>query len=160
NGLATTAAGLVAVTLGVAIRLIGGDDLTAGQLAWLLAAGAVLWVLVAAVYATVRGPAGEPRPRAAAEGPGPADGGVAQARRLLRDDKVFRHFVTVRSLLLVSALSPPFVVMLSLQSGAGSLAGLGGFVVAAGLAQLVGGRAFGRAADRSSRRLMSVGAGI
>lgn len=160
NGLATTAAGLVAITLGVAIRLLGGDDLTAGQLAWLLAAGAVLWVLVAAVYATVREPDGEPRPRAAAEETGPTDGWFAQARHLLHDDKTFRHFVTVRSLLLVSALSPPFVVTLSLQSGTDSLAGLGGFVVAAGLAQLLGGRAFGRAADRSSRRLMSVGAGI
>src|SRR5690606_18685828 len=61
---------------------------------------------------------------------------------------------------LVSALSPPFVVALSIESGAGSLAGLGSYVVASGLAALIGGRLFGRLADRSSRRGMSVGAAV
>src|SRR5690606_38849647 len=79
---------------------------------------------------------------------------------LLRDDKPFRSFVLVRSLLLVSALSPPFFVTLSVQSGTSALAGLGGFVIASGVATVIGGRVFGRAADRSSKRLMSVGAGL
>ena len=33
NGLGTTAAGIVAITLGLAIRVFGGEDLTAGQIA-------------------------------------------------------------------------------------------------------------------------------
>src|SRR5690606_20772122 len=40
------------------------------------------------------------------------------------------------------------------------LSGLGPFVIAQGVASLVGGRVFGRMADRSSRRLMVVGAGL
>src|SRR5690606_32097006 len=79
---------------------------------------------------------------------------------LLRDDRPFRSFVLVRSLLLVSALSPPFLVTLSVQSGSARLAGLGGFVVASGVAAVIGGRIFGRFADRSSKRLMSIGAGF
>src|SRR3546814_7569075 len=48
----------------------------------------------------------ETEPDDPAEGPGWA----AQAWHLLRDDTTLRRFVLVRSLLLVSALSPPFVV--------------------------------------------------
>lgn len=168
NGLATTAAGLVAITLGLGLRVFGGQDLAAGQLVWVLAAGAALWVGVAWVYAGVREPADEGR-RASASGrsaeeeaSGESEGSrnwFVQTYRLLREDRFFRHFVSVRGFLLVSALSPPFVVTLSTQSGTTGLAGLGGYVIASGVAALLGGRVFGRLADRSSRKLMTVGAG-
>ena len=181
-GLATSAAGLVAITLGLVIRLAGGEDLSAGQLAVLLAAGAVLWVLSASVYARVREPAGEgrdlpsgeneDRPSGGERGPGPGDDDdesrspqagpeepssswFAEATRLFRDDPTFRRFISVRGLLLVSSLSPPFIVTMSVASGTGALAGLGGFIFASGVASLIGGRIFGRMADRSSRLLMA-----
>lgn len=164
NGLATTAAGLVAITLGVAIRVLGGEDLDAGRLSWVLAGGAALWVGVAWVYARVREPADETAPEGAR---GAADDEPVHWRdwfvhtfRLLRDDRSFRHFVTVRGLLLVSALSPPFVVALATESGTTGLSGLGGYVIASGVASLVGGRLAGRLADRSSRKLMTSGAAI
>ncbi|WP_435198187.1 MFS transporter [Janibacter sp. GS2] len=158
NGLATTASGFVAITLGLGVRLLGGDDLAPGQLAWLLGAGSVLWVLVAAVYIGIREPVDEPT--------GPDERGqqpdgpnwFVQTLAMLREDKTFRDFVTVRSFLLVSSLSPPFIVALSARSGTDGLSGLGGFIIASGLAALLGGRAFGRWADRSSRRLMTCGA--
>ncbi len=177
NGLSTTVAGVVAITLGLWLRAYGGSDLSTSQFAWLLAGSAVLWVLAALVYAGVREPAGESRKGDAAVGKpddqaaGDARGGSGQERdaapgwwttmvALLRDDAPFRRFVIVRSLLLVSALSPPFVVTLAVSSGAGALSGLGGFVIASGLSALVGGPVFGRLADRSSRNLMTVGAGL
>lgn len=153
-GLATSAAGLVAITLGLLIRALGGDDLSAGALAGLLTAGAVLWVLSAAVYARVCEPAGEGRNR----GAGPDESSTswfAEAARLFRDDPTFRKFISVRGLLLVSSLSPPFIVTMSVDSGTGALAGLGGFILASGMASLIGGRIFGRMADRSSRLLMA-----
>ena len=160
NGLATTAAGIVAITLGLAIRFFGGEDLAAAQLAVLLAAGAALWVLVAVVYAGVREPSHEAEePRGSTKEPARSNW-FRETVRLLRDDRPFRHFVLVRSLLLVSALSPPFVVALSIESGSESLAGLGGFIIASGLAALIGGRIFGRIADRSSKLLMSIGAAV
>ncbi|WP_403020557.1 MFS transporter [Salinibacterium sp. GXW1014] len=157
NGVATAAAGVVAITLGVTIRVVGGEELAAGQLAWLLAGGAALWVLVAVVYAGIREPADDPQQSSEQRQDAHWFG---QMVRLLRDDRPFRSFVLVRSLLLVSALSPPFIVSLSIESGSNTLAGLGGFVIASGLAALLGGRLFGRLADRSSKRLMSIGAGI
>ena len=167
NGLATIAAGLVALTLGLGIRLFGGADLQAGQLAWLLAGGAACWVGVAAVYAGIR----EPVDLEVLSSPGDrGDDGLradrkepswyAQTWGLLRVDHDFRLFVTVRSLLLVSALSPPFVVTLAVRSGTEGLAGLGSFIIASGLAALLGGGIFGRWADRSSGNLMGVGAAL
>lgn len=158
NGLATTAAGLVAITLGVAIRLLGGENLSATAIAWLLAAGALLWVGYAVVAAGIREPA--PDSSTSDDDSEPAPKWFADTVALLGEDAAFRRFVTVRSLLLVSALSPPFIVTLSIQSGATSLAGLGGFIIASGLAALLGGRIFGRMADRSSKTLMSIGAGV
>lgn len=182
NGLSTTAAGIVAITLGLALRVLGGGQLSAGQIAWLLAAGAVLWVAAAVVYAGVREPVEHRTADDEATDDGAADGGAAAAQdsptqgdaraeprapssnwladsvQLLREDKPFRHFVVVRSLLLVSALSPPFLVSLAATTGAGAISGLGGFVIASGLSALVGGPIAGRLADRSSRTLMAAGA--
>lgn len=157
NGLATTASGLVAITLGLAVRAFGGDDLAPEQLALLLGAGALLWVLVAAVYTTVREPADE-TPPPSITGDGDEPNWFVQTFSMLRRDKDFRAFVTVRSFLLVSALSPPFIVLLAVRSGTGGLGGLGGFILASGVAALLGGRIFGRLADRSSKRLMAGGA--
>lgn len=159
-GLATSAAGLVAITLGLAIRILGGGDLDSTELAFLLVAGAVLWLLSASTYSRVVEPAVERRPRGDTKDSDTEDGDAssswfADAARLFRDDATFRKFVTVRGLLLVSSLSPPFIVSMSVASGSGALAGLGGFILASGAASLIGGRVFGRLADRSSRLLMA-----
>lgn len=156
NGLATTAAGIVAITIGLGIRLFGGAGLSSAQLAWLLAAGSAMWVGVSVIYTGIR----EPAPQNTAANQTEDDKAITTMVRVLREDKPFRHFVIVRSLLLVSSLSPPFVVALSIQHGADSIAGLGGFIIASGLAALIGGRLFGRLADRSSRLLMTIGAGV
>jgi hypothetical protein len=150
TGLATVLSGIVAITAGAGIRVLGGDD--AGPLVALLVAAAFAWVAALAVYAGIR----EPAPEAALttdDTPGWARRSVA----LLRAEKPFRRFVLVRTLLLVSALSPPFVVALAAEHG-GGLSGLGAFVIASGVASLVGGRWFGRWADRSSRQMLVWGA--
>lgn len=160
-GLSTTASGIVAITLGLSLRVFGGSELSAGQLAWLLAGGAGLWVLAAWVYATIKEPSGEGTDGdnpASTDGPAPG-GWLTNSVALLRDDAPFRRFVIVRSLLLVSSLSAPFIVTLAVSSGAGALSGLGGFIIASGVSSLIGGPLFGRWADRSSRTLMAVGAG-
>jgi hypothetical protein len=153
NGLATVLSGVVAITVGLGIRLLGGDD--AGPLVALLAAASLAWVVALVVYAGIIEPAEEPS-RAPDSGDGA--GWASRSVALLRADATFRRFVLVRTLLLVSALSPPFVVAIAAEHGSG-LGGLGAFVIASGIASLIGGRIFGRWADRSSRRLMIWGAG-
>lgn len=156
NGVSTTVSGLIAITLGLAIRYFGGPDASLTVIISLLSCAAALWVGVALVYSRVDDPAvGSGSDRS-----GTQPSWIRDSWELVRDDARFRHFVLARSLLLVSSLSPAFIVTLSIESGTSALVGLGGFIVASGVAKLIGGRLFGKAADRSSARLMSVGAGV
>lgn len=148
SGISTMLSGAVAVTLGLAIRIFGGDDVSRVLLAWLLGAAALAWVVALVVFTGIREPEAEVVEDEDA-------GWVRESWELLRYDAPFRRFVIARGLLLVSALSPPFVVALAAQEGENSLQGLGPFVIAQGLAALVGGRWFGRKADASSQRLMT-----
>jgi hypothetical protein len=152
NGAATVASGAVAITVGVALRAFGGDDAPVAAFALLLGGAALAWVAAGAVYAAIVEVPGEhdaePRQR-------PLAGAIA----LLRDDAPFRRFVVARTLLLVSALSPPFVVTLATRETGTGLVGLGPFVISSGVAALLGGRSWGRLADRSSRLAMMLGAG-
>ena len=152
NGWATVTSGVVAITLGLAIRALGGEEANVAALAAMLAGAAIAWVVALAVFATVREPAGE-------QDTALAVGWLGHAVELLRQDVPFRRFVIVRTLLLVSALSPPFVVTLAAQETGVGFGSLGPFLISSGLAGLVGGWVFGRLADRSSRMLMVVGAG-
>ncbi|MGV8845973.1 MFS transporter [Tessaracoccus sp.] len=168
NGISTTVSGIVAITVGLALRVFGGSNVPAHLLAWLLMGGVALWVLAAWVYATINEPVTDTTAhRHAASSPKPVRDGGGEMRGwwgrsvdLLRDDAPFRQFVTVRSLLLVSSLSPPFIVSQTASSGAGTLGGLGAFIIASGISSLVAGPLFGRFADRSSRTLMAVGAAV
>lgn len=154
SGLTTVLSGAVAITLGLGIRLLGGDRPAVGVLAGLLGAGALAWVAALLVFSGIREPAAE----VTEDSSGRRLAWVGDSWRLLRDDALFRRFVVARGLLLVSALSPPFVVAMAAAEGDGGLAGLGPFVIASGLAGLIGGRTFGRLADRSSQRLLIGGA--
>ena len=154
NGLATVGAGVAAITVGLAMRALGAEDTAPATFAWLLVGASLAWVAAVAVFATVVEAPGEHDVRA-------APGASRRALTLLRDDAPFRRFVLARTLLLVSALTPPFVVALATQRGAGTgLDGLAPFVLSSGIASLVGGRVWGRLADRSSRRVMMLACGI
>lgn len=152
SGLTSMLSGAVAITLGVVIRLVGGQEAGIHLLAWLLGAAALAWVLALVVFASIREPSGE------VVEPDDGAGWASESWALLREDAPFRRFVLARGLLLVSALAPPFVVAMAASEGGHGLAGLGPFVIAQGVAGLLGGRLAGRLADRSSQRLMVWGA--
>ncbi|MGK7295418.1 MAG: MFS transporter [Candidatus Wenzhouxiangella sp. M2_3B_020] len=150
SGWSQTLAGLV--TIGVGVTLLFGVEGGMETSRWLLllAAGAALWVLAAGTYATIR------------EYPGATEGGgnaITEAfgrLALLKDDPGFRHFVIARSLLLCSALSAPFFIMLAHRNTDGAVLALGLFVIADGVAGLVSSPFWGKFADVSSRRVMII----
>lgn len=153
TGTATVASGLVAITVGLGIRLLGGDDVTAGVFAVLLGIASLFWVAAAGVYAAVEEPEGEHDDALDVDA-------ARRAAALLRDDRAFRRFVIARTLLLVSALAPPFVVTLATRETGLGFSRLGPFLIAQGIASLLGGRVWGRWADRSSRLVIMAAAGI
>ncbi|WP_295626824.1 MFS transporter [uncultured Corynebacterium sp.] len=153
TGLATVLSGIVAITLGLGIRWFGGDDLPTSVLVWMIGIAGLAWFLGAIVFHRVTEPAGEISEES-------AGAWVRESWDLLSDDKPFRNFVIVRSLLLVSALSPTFFVALSAERGDGELSGLGPFLIASGAAAILGGQVSGKLSDKSSKSTMTWGAGL
>lgn len=148
TGTATAISGVAAVAIGLALHLLG-PSLSAATLAAFLVGAALAWCIGILVYAGIpEEPAAEPPEHAP---------WWRETIDLLRDDRAFRSFVLARALLLVSALAPPFIVTLAVETDGSWLAGLGSFVIAQGVASALGGRVFGRWADRSSRLVMGLG---
>lgn len=150
SGVAAGVAGVSAIAAGIGLGFIGSDTDASG-LALVVGVGALAWAGAAWVFSRVREHAAEPGEDGAS--------GIGDAVALLRDDHTFRRFVVARSLLLVTALSPPFIIVLGSGSGAVTTAGLGPYVGATGVAFLVGSPLWGRVADHSSRLVMTVAAG-
>lgn len=91
---------------------------------------------------------------------GATEGGanpVSMARENLRyliDDRELRLFIITRSLLLSTALAPPFMLALKVESMQDSLHGLGWLLLASSLASLLSSYVWGRLSDRSSRKVL------
>lgn len=147
NGLSTVVGGVVALTVGLAIRFAGSEELPGWVLVAMIGGGAVMWFLAAMVFSRVEEPD--------IEADGRSESWFRATLQLLRDDAKFRNFVIVRSLLLASALAPAFMVSLAVSRGSDALSGLGPYMIASGVAALVAGRISGWFADRSSRDAMS-----
>jgi len=148
-GYSAAAAGVVTLLIGIGVEYTG--DRVQGRelfLAFMVAAAAI-WVLAAAVFASIREVPG------ATEGGGNAILAALSSLALLKTDRIFRQFVVARALLLSAALAPPFYVLLAQQQGEGS-AGLGLLIIASGLAGSLSAPVWGRMGDRSSRRVMVI----
>lgn len=164
-GRATTLGGVATLIVGGLLLFVGDVDLTA--IVILLSIGAASWAVASVVFTGIV----EPSERQQSERQSSKEHSAKSDSRehvrwwsdtwaLFFNDAQFRNFVIVRSLMLVSALSTSFIVALSHSVGNDSLSGLAGFVLASGLASLLGGVVSGRLSDISSRRVMSIGAAI
>jgi hypothetical protein len=155
SGWKASLSGVLAICAGV--TLLGRDESPDNSsslfLAWLLVAAA-LWLVAAAIFASLR------------EFPGETSGGGnawEHARKrlsLLRDDQPFRDFVIIRALAVGSGLSAPFVVSLAHVHLGGNAWWLGVFVVVDGLAAMLSGPLWGRCADTSSRTVLRLAMGL
>lgn len=152
SGTATAASGLVVISVGAWLRAQPESATPARTLGWLFVAAAAAWLIAGAVYATIH------EPGSSAEDDGAINSPIRHSISVLREDAAFRRFVIARALLLVSSLSAPFIVLLAADDP--TLRGLGPFVIGSGIAALLGGRLWGRLADRSSRMTMMAAAAI
>lgn len=127
----------------------GQDGL--GFYALLLAAAGSLWLIAMAVMTPLREEEGE------------TAGGENLLREtfgrldLLRTDRGFRLFVIARALLMGSALSSPYYVMLGRAGEGASASHLGAFLISGGLASTLASPVWGALADRSSCLVMRLG---
>lgn len=165
TGRATTLGGVSTLVVGGLLAFLG--DVSLAAIVVLLLIGAAAWGAASLVFTGIveptvaaSGAAATVKDKGAGKSSGRKQNWWADTWGLFRHDKKFRDFVIVRSLMLVSALSTSFIVALSHSVGNDSLSGLAGFVLASGLAALLGGVVSGRLSDISSRKVMTYGAAI
>ncbi|MDI9588358.1 MAG: MFS transporter [Acidobacteriota bacterium] len=145
--------GLISLVIGVSIST--WEKLQQPQvLIILMFAAGIMWFLGALVFRSIDEPV-DPE----ADGGGLNKAWWKDTWDLFTENRAFRNFVIVRSLMLVSALSTAFMVTLSQEVGS-DITGLGLFLVASGLSALIGGRFSGKLADKSSKNAMSIGAAV
>lgn len=155
RGTAKGAAGSIAAitVLGFGLLLAFGVlPLEVETIAAALLLGGALWLLAAVLFTTVREEPG------ATEGGGNALAVAVSQVSLLREDPQLVRFILTRGLLIATALAPPYMLAMAGEDGRDTLDTLGPFVIASSLAGLLGGYAWGRFADVSSRRVLMVAA--
>ena len=148
TGRATALSGAFTLAIGLVLTLLP-NELPRWIIVALLLLGASTWAFASLVFRGISEPEAEDTDS------GTADGNwLTVTWDLVSKDAQLRNFLVVRSLMLVTALSTPFIVVLAQEQGS-SLSSLGAFVIASGGAALLGGRISGLWSDKSSRLTMA-----
>lgn len=152
-GLATSVSGIFTLLLGLNLGFYNQIKSNELVLASLFAIAGVCWMISSVAIWAIREEPG------ATEGGGNAGIEALKSLRLLIDDKPFRNFVIVRTLLLSVSLGAPMLIILA-QDALGNAALIGLFLIVSGLANTISGYVWGRLADYSSRALMAISSGV
>lgn len=138
TGLSATLAGCISIAIGALLLLPNFREHTA-ILLWL---GAASWLGAALLYQRLD------EPRSDTENEPLHLKELTQLSIRCFKNASFRQFILVRSLLMSSALTLPFIVILANKH---NIFGLGGFIIASGIASLVSGRLWGSFADSNCK---------
>ena len=151
TGLAASVA--AASAFGVGLLMASGlFDVAVAPLAAIIAIAGAAFLLSSVVFMTLREPCAD-------TGDDDDDGSLAALVEPMVTDGQLRLFVASRAALAVTALAPPFIVMLSTASGRTALDDLGPLVMASTAASVLSSYVWGRLSDHSSRQtLMAAGA--
>ena len=148
NGYSTAISGIFVLLTGLFLMSKAKDDVGISFYTGLIFFSSVLWLLGAIVYSQIK------------EYPGETAGGKNAIREalskfsLVKKDKTFRNFLIARALLLCSALTAPFYVVLATSNYGTKIYVLGLFILANGIASSVSAPFWGKMADNSSKRVM------
>ena len=148
TGLAASVASLSVFGVGV-LMAAGLFDVAVAPLAAIIAVAGAAFLLASRVFVTLREPRADPEDT-------DDDGSLAALFQPIVTDAQLRLFVASRAALAVTALAPPFIVMLSAASGRSALDGLGPLVMASTAASVLASYLWGRLSDHSSRQTLMV----
>ncbi len=151
-GLAASVASVSVFGVGL-LMATGIFEIAVAPLAAIIASAGAAFLFASAIFMALR----EPRNGA---GTGDDDGSFAALVAPLWTDAQLRLFVAARAALAVTALAPPFIVMLSTASGRTALDELGPLVMASTAASVLASYIWGRFSDRSSRQTLMVAGGL
>ncbi len=150
RGTATGSAATVAaaMTIGYAALIASGlfDKISIVITGLFLAA--LFWLTAGILFTSLRETAG------ATEGGANPVKVARENLRYLVDDRELRLFIITRSLLVSTALAPPFMLALKAESMQNNISGLGWLLLASSIASLLSSYIWGRLSDRSSRKVL------
>ncbi|GGD31241.1 MFS transporter [Sinisalibacter lacisalsi] len=152
TGLAASVASVSVFGVGL-LMATGIFEIAVAPLAAIIAIAGAAFLFASAIFIALR----EPRNGAAT---GNDDGSFAALVAPLWTDAQLRLFVAARAALAVTALAPPFIVMLSTASGRTALDELGPLVMASTAASVLASYIWGRFSDRSSRQTLMAAGGL
>jgi hypothetical protein len=140
------AGGVLTIAAGLIISRVRGGSITTLYL--LLVAGAVLWIISSLFFQSIK------------EEPGAVKGGrnaikeAAAGIYLFKRYKGFRRYLYARLSLNVIEIAVPFYAFYASELLGTSKAGLGLFMMAIGVSQVISSPFWGRAADETSRKVL------
>ncbi|GAB3032616.1 MFS transporter [Bowmanella dokdonensis] len=146
SGIASTVAGIITAAISLAF-FAGQEDPTVTFYNLLLLFAGLLWLFAAVIFMLV-----EEQPGETSGGRNALSEGIKNLS-LLKTDTEFRHFVLSRALLMGSALSAPFILLLAQQKDSDP-ATFGAFLLASSLGASLSASIWGFLADDSSRKVM------
>lgn len=112
---------------------------------------AALWLMAAALFATLKETASDAAP---------PEGSPLRHLALLREDARLSRFIAVRGCLTATALAPPFLVLLASGAGEARFDQLGALLLASAAASFLSSYVWGRLSDRSSRKVLILAGGL
>ena len=150
GGLASSIAGVLGALASLAAITMGRASVPDWAFALIVAVAGFTFALSGLAFLAVHEPVEEEPPSAPRE---------RASLRLLWRDETLRRFVLARGLLLGSALGAPYFVLFG-RAGDDSLAALGAFILASGLASASSSWIWGRVSDRSAAQSMRWGGSL
>lgn len=149
SGFTAAASGVLVLAAGLFIIYKSETDATIDFYTNLIFFAALTWFLSAFIFSTVKEFPSEIEEKTS------ENDDVFSKFNLLKTDKQFRNFVIARSLLLCSALSAPFYVILAQKYIGKESYVLGLLIIANGLASILSSPFWGKLADKSSKNTMA-----
>lgn len=150
KGLAVSVAGIMVLAAGLYIFYISRNEASISFYSNIIFFASGTWLVAALIYSRIKEFPSEVTHNEK------KDTGVISMFKLLKTDAHFRDFIVTRTLLLCTALSAPFYVVLAQRYVGKEAYLLGLFIIARGIASIVSSPVWGRYADKSSKNVMAL----
>jgi MFS family permease len=152
KGYTTSVSGILVLAVGIYILYTSKEDAGITFYSYLIFFAAAMWLVASLAYSRIKEFPGETTSKKEAS----KENGIISKFSLLKTDTQFRNFVIARSLLLCSALTAPYYVLLAQKYVGKESYLLGLFIIAKGIASIISSPIWGKLADKSSKNVMAI----
>lgn len=150
KGYTVSVSGVLVLAAGLFILYQSKSEQTITFYSYLIFFASAMWLIAAVIYSRIKE---FPENTDASDND---DTSFISKLKLLKKDAHFRDFVIARSLLLCSALTAPYYILLAQKYIGKEVYLLGLFIIAKGIASIVSSPTWGKLADKSSKNVMAI----